>query len=33
MHLWKAGDVVKVDEYLNDRGLRRAPSSTNSCRP
>jgi adenine-specific DNA methylase len=23
MHLWKAGDVVKVDEYLNDRGLRR----------
>jgi putative DNA methylase len=23
MHLWKAGDVVKVDEYLNERGLRR----------
>src|ERR1700730_11968078 len=23
LHLWKAGDVVKVDEYLNDRGLRR----------
>jgi adenine-specific DNA methylase len=23
MHLWKAGEVVKVDEYLNDRGLRR----------
>ena len=23
MHLWKAGDVVKVDEYLDDRGLRR----------
>src|SRR5262249_31192519 len=23
MHLWKAGDVTKVDEYLNDRGLRR----------
>jgi hypothetical protein len=23
MHLWKTGEVVKVDEYLNDRGLRR----------
>jgi hypothetical protein len=23
MHLWKAGELVKVDEYLNDRGLRR----------
>jgi len=23
MHLWKAGDVVKVDEYLDLRGLRR----------
>jgi hypothetical protein len=23
MHLWKAGDVVKVDEYLDDKGLRR----------
>jgi superfamily II DNA or RNA helicase len=23
LHLWKAGDVTKVDEYLNDRGLRR----------
>jgi hypothetical protein len=22
MHLWKAGDVVKVDEYLNSKGLR-----------
>ncbi|NLH73614.1 MAG: DUF1156 domain-containing protein [Verrucomicrobia bacterium] len=22
MHLWRAGDVVKVDEYLNSRGLR-----------
>ncbi|NJO49089.1 MAG: DUF1156 domain-containing protein [Leptolyngbyaceae cyanobacterium RM2_2_4] len=22
MHLWKAGDVVKVDEYLDDRALR-----------
>ncbi len=22
MHLWKAGDVVKVDDYLNSRGLR-----------
>jgi hypothetical protein len=22
MHLWKAGDVVKVDDYLNERGLR-----------
>jgi len=24
MHLWKAGDVVKVDEYLDDKGLRRS---------
>ncbi len=23
MHLWQTGEVVKVDEYLNDRGLRR----------
>jgi putative DNA methylase len=23
MHLWKAGDVVKVDDYLDARGLRR----------
>ncbi len=23
MHLWKAGDVVKVDEFLDDKGLRR----------
>lgn len=23
MHLWKAGDVVKVDDYLDERGLRR----------
>lgn len=23
MQLWKAGDVVEVDEYLNERGLRR----------
>jgi hypothetical protein len=22
MHLWKAGDVVKVDEYLNSKSLR-----------
>ncbi|MGA2659983.1 MAG: DUF1156 domain-containing protein [Verrucomicrobiota bacterium] len=22
MHLWKAGDVVKVDDYLNGKGLR-----------
>lgn len=22
MHLWKAGDVVKVDDYLNSKGLR-----------
>jgi adenine-specific DNA methylase len=22
MHLWKAGDVVKVDEYMNSKGLR-----------
>jgi len=25
MHLWKAGDVQKVDGYLEDRGLRRNP--------
>ena len=24
MHLWKAGDVVKVDDYLDARGLRRS---------
>ncbi|MGH2362577.1 MAG: hypothetical protein ACRDGM_18785, partial [bacterium] len=24
MHLWKAGDVVKVDDYLDERGLRRS---------
>lgn len=24
MHLWKAGDVTKVDLYLEDRGLRRS---------
>jgi adenine-specific DNA methylase len=24
MHLWKAGDVVKVNEYLDTRGLRRS---------
>src|SRR4030095_2511825 len=23
LHLWKAGDVVKVDEYLDAKGLRR----------
>jgi putative DNA methylase len=23
MHLWRAGDVLKVDEYLDDHGLRR----------
>jgi hypothetical protein len=23
MHLWKGGDVLKVDEYLDLRGLRR----------
>jgi len=23
MHLWRAGDVVKVDEYLDEHGLRR----------
>jgi len=23
MHLWRAGDVIKVDEYLELRGLRR----------
>jgi adenine-specific DNA methylase len=25
MHLWKAGDVQKVDSYLEDQGLRRNP--------
>jgi adenine-specific DNA methylase len=25
MHLWRAGDVTRVDEYLDDRGLRRYP--------
>jgi adenine-specific DNA methylase len=25
MHLWKAGEVTKVDEYIDDRGLRRYP--------
>lgn len=25
MHLWKAGDVQKVDSYLEDQGLRRSP--------
>lgn len=24
MHLWKAGDQIKVDQYLEDRGLRRS---------
>jgi hypothetical protein len=23
LHLWRAGDVHKVDEYLDDNGLRR----------
>jgi hypothetical protein len=23
MHLWKAGDLHKVDEYLDENGLRR----------
>jgi hypothetical protein len=23
MHLWRAGDLHKVDEYLDDNGLRR----------
>jgi len=23
MHLWKAGDVIKVDDYLDSRALRR----------
>ena len=23
MHLWKAGDLVRVDDYLETRGLRR----------
>ncbi|MBI2958633.1 MAG: hypothetical protein HYY32_07320, partial [Chloroflexi bacterium] len=25
MHLWKAGDLQKVDGYLEDQGLRRNP--------
>ena len=25
MHLWRAGDQIKVDNYLNDRGLQRNP--------
>ena len=25
MHLWKAGDVIKVDEYLDMRGLGHNP--------
>ena len=25
MHLWRAGDVQKVDSYLEDQGLRRNP--------
>lgn len=25
MHLWKAGDVAKVNDYLDGRGLRRSP--------
>ena len=25
MHLWRAGDVNRVNEYLDDRGLRRRP--------
>jgi len=25
MHLWRAGDVQKVDAYLEDQGLRRNP--------
>ncbi|MFZ0890368.1 MAG: DUF1156 domain-containing protein [Candidatus Binataceae bacterium] len=24
MHLWRAGDLIKVDEYLDSRGLRRS---------
>ena len=23
MHLWKGGDVIKVDEFLDNHGLRR----------
>ena len=25
MHLWRSGDQFKVDQYLDDRGLRRSP--------
>ena len=31
MHLWKAGDSRKVDEYLDAKGLRRHALFTNSC--
>jgi hypothetical protein len=23
MHLWRAGEVIKVDEYIDEHGLRR----------
>ncbi len=32
MHLWKAGDLVRVDEYLDARGPAATLSSSNSCR-
>ena len=25
MHLWKAGEIAEVEEYLDGRGLRRSP--------
>ena len=31
MHLWKAGDVHKVDEYLDEHGLRRHELFRRSC--
>ena len=31
MHLWRAGDVLKVDEYLDEHGLRRHDCSGGSC--
>ena len=33
MHLWKAGDVARVNEYLEARALAATPSSINCSRP
>ena len=32
MHLWKAGDVQRVDEYISGAACARTPSSRPSCR-